>query len=401
MLVTVLSNMKLGKLYDRIANGTPKIGQARRDELRAAGVQIVKPGKGKEASYRLPDIPGTPANESLFTNTNAKVIAYYKAWVRAGKPSLRTPDLNPPPPSTGGGGLPIAIPGGATVADVLGKVPGFGSIATRLLGMSVAGLLLWPTAAGKGSDLRDFWAHNRPKTATPGGRTRGRRGARAKPRRGRRPRAVSPPKVPVTWPGRGGPVTIRRGGRAVPAPPATATVKLPQPSGVLGPGWARDTAGEPFTTPGSYGVPAKPTATSSRATSSSTATSSRTATSSPPSMRTPPIAAPTVATPAVGLPTMPGNWTDWLSLFQPGTQPKPKVRPSPAPALAPLTQPNAAAVPYASPLTQTRECSCAKPKRKRRNECRNPVTKRKRETRGGHKFVTITKRLDCERGKNP
>lgn len=387
-----IANKVVGGLIGHLTERTPKIGDARRQIIREIpGVRVVR------GTYYLPAIPGTAYTAPMFTNVNKKVLKWYRTYVSQLPDPTEGPPDNPysyPPPAPGASTPPFLpsidlprIPPSITL-------PGFGSIFARAGGLLGAVGLFWPTAAGEGSDLRDYYAKNAPKPAgRPGARGRRRPGRQAtRPRR--RPRAIG-------YPGRGGSVTIGKPNvRAVPPPAVLAGSQYPIPRPPPG-AWERDTAGEPFTTPGSYGVPATSSRTSSR-TSSSTSTSS----SALPKVATPPIAGTGTAAPATTstlskalgyLTTVAPFALPFLFPAQsPSASPRPALALAPAPA--PLTWPSTAAVPYAA--TDARECSCAKTKKRRKNTCRNPVTKRKRETRGGHKFVTITKRLDCERGKS-
>jgi hypothetical protein len=371
-----------GAIYRALGGGgTRDLKQWERQQLYDAGFRKVGPNRWEKVNT---------------ATGNVDTIKNRKQAIKAAK-ELRFIGSFPPIPPGHDASLPplIAIPGGASAVDVLGRIPGYGSAAARGLGLGIAGLLLWPREAGRGSDLRDYWMKN-AKPAT-GPRTRGgRRGrARAKGRRGRRPRAVAKPKVPVTWPGRGGPVTISRG--RVVTPPAVAIRTGKYSTNVLPPSWETDTAGEPGTT-------GRSSSTSSSSTSSSSALPTSSASS--PAVPKVPVAAPGATVwSKLGLPT---SWAGAMQLVtpyllanafapQPSRAPKFAPQVAPAPQLGPLTASNVAPLAYAP--ARARDCSCARTKSRRKQTCRNPVTKRKRETRGGHRFVTTTKRLDCQRGK--
>lgn len=187
---------------------------------------------------------------------------------RQQQPPVSAPPIAPPP-------APIPAPSGPSIPDRMGvdpksgytiggirlpqtipgslpaSIPGWGSVITRVLGPTIAGGLLWPLEAGRGSDLRD--KYGMPAPAAPGRR----RGARPRGRRARaRPRAVGVPgvTVPVATPkGRGRPVTIsqpvvRPGAIAIPninrrypVQPVPGPVKLPAPAPI--PRTAGQTAG--------------------------------------------------------------------------------------------------------------------------------------------------------------
>lgn len=379
----------IGAGIDAFAHPDTSLNKKDKQALRDAGWTIERQGTFRK--YITPD--GQVVD-------NIQQLKNIAKQLRRNPPS---PDITNTPPLIPALPLPnippLIIGAGRTI---LGQIPP----------LIIAGGLFWPSTAGKGSDLRDYWMKNAPQPRGP--RTRGgRRGrARAKPRRGRRPRAVSKPKVPVTWPGRAGPVTISRPGRRAIPPPVVET------GGNIPP---RDTRPLPGTELGDWdkpwsrwepppgAIPKPAPAPTSSATSS--ATSSSPAKSSSTSSSKPGTAAPAIpGTPApsvlakIGLPTTVSGWLSMIganigpSLFQ-AFNPQPRAKPLPQLAPAPLTWPQASAVPYAAQQVASRECSCAKTRTRKRNTCRNPVTKRKRETRGGHKFVTVTKRLDCERGK--
>ena len=382
ILGAVLGGMHLGELYSRVVRGTPQIGNRRREELLAAGVKIIKPPGGGESSYVLPDIPGTARNESDYTNTNARVIAYYRQWVAAGRPSLLTrippkpptPDTMPPTTgSVGVGVLPNVPPFLVNVGRVL---PGVGSVASRILGGIIAYGLFFPSSTSA-TDTIYGQARARPR-ATPGGRTRGRRGRRALPR----PRPVAIPK------------------------PRTGTPKILSNRRVRSPAQVI----EDIQLGGGIQPPlAIPSSSTSSAPSSSTSSVPYPTTAGQgawpyPSTSSPfPSSAPAAAPPATASP-----WVKWGQLVAPylmpflspgvSSQPMRFTQPATQPQLQPdpLTQFQTSALPYAATQAQTKDCSCAKPKKRRKKGCTNPVTSRTHKTRGGRKFVTVTRRIECQ-----
>lgn len=60
----------------------------------------------------------------------------------------------------------------------------------------------------------------------------------------------------------------------------------------------------------------------------------------------------------------------------------------------PLTQTQGPPIRYTPTRTDTCECK-APAKRRSANRCRNPVVRRTKRTRGGQKFITITRRVEC------
>lgn len=66
---------------------------------------------------------------------------------------------------------------------------------------------------------------------------------------------------------------------------------------------------------------------------------------------------------------------------------------SPSPMDAPLTSPFAYGVPSRPGEDQ---CDCSKRKKRKRSTCTNPITRRTTTTRGGRRYRTITRRIDCK-----
>jgi len=364
-VVSVLGGMHLGGFAKRITGqaAPPHIGNRRREELRAAGVQI------NRGNYRLPDIPGTKANEALYTSTNRKVIDYYKAWVRAGKPALY-PKATTPDTMTGSVGVGVLPSVPPFIANLPNTLPGVGSVAARILGPLIVAGLFWPSSTSA-TDTIYGNAIPRPK-ATPGGRTRGRRGRRAIPR----PRPVAIPKP--------------RAG----TPKILSNRRVSSPAQVI----------EDIQLGGSVTPPlAIPSSSSSSAPLPRQNTTVRDSQSPFPGTSPWPSSAPaTPTTPATSpwakVGQIVGPYIGGLisPLLSPGAQSLPRTQLATQTATDPLTQFNAAAVPFAASQAQTRDCSCAQTKKRRKKGCTNPVTSRTHRTRGGRKFVTVTRRIECQ-----
>lgn len=297
---------------------------------------------------------------------------------------IRTPPIAPPitPPSAGpsgpdqAGGFPPSIP--------LPSIPGLPSslplppiIAAALpqaLPAIITAGLFWPTAAGRGSDLRDLYAV--PK-ATPKGRPRRRRSTRTRARPVATPGRGNP--FPGTVPkGRGGPVTISRPAVARPQPVAVPARNPWQPSRAI-PGVKIDVG--PIKAPAPAQIPR-------------TVTQRVQAVLSNPLVRG--IVGPIVSG-ALG------------SLFvkspaqRLGRVNLPNTIPSPLPLTNPLTAVQTQALPYARAFpatqaaTQEQDCSC-RPARKKRTKkpCKNPVTSRRSFARDGSRFITVTRQVKCQ-----
>jgi len=296
---------------------------------------------------------------------------------------IRSPPPPPPPiagpsaPDQAGLGFPASIP--------LPNIPGlpssipfppiFAPVIGQVLPAIITAGLFWPTAAGRGSDLRDLYGIPKP---APKGRGRG-RGRRARTRA--RPRAVpgrGNPFPAAGVKGRGGPVTISRPARARPQPVAVPA-RNPYVPGKKIPGIKIDVG--PIKAPAPARIPAT---VGQRAAAI---------------LRNPYIAGILNSGLSAGI----------ASLFvkspsaRIGRVELPNVGPSPLPALNPLTAANPAALPYSAAFprtnaaTQEQDCSC-RPVRKRskKKPCKNPVTSRRSFKRGSRKFVTTTKELKCQ-----
>lgn len=370
ILGAVLGGMHLGDLYTRVVRGTPDIGKARRQELRAAGVQINK------GQYRLPDIPGTTANESLYTNTNALVLKWYRAWAQAGKPALYPKSPDTMPPSSGSVYVPALPNVPPFISNLPNILPGVGSVASRILAPIIVAGLFWPSSTSA-TDTIYGQARARPR-ATPGGRTRGRRGRRALPR----PRPVAIPKPRTGTPK----ILSNRRVRA----PAQVIEDIQLGGGVLPP----------------LAVPSSSSSSAPSSSSSSVPAPTYGTTAGPaaiPGTSPWPSSAPAPATPAATSPwakygqlVAPFLSSALGSLFAPSLAAVPSLAPSPALQPDPLTSVNTAALPFAATQAQTRDCSCAKTKKRKKKGCVNPVTSRTHRTRGGRKFVTVTRRIECQ-----
>lgn len=119
-----------------------------------------------------------------------------------------------------------------------------------------------------------------------------------------------------------------------------------------------------------------------------------------------PARTPTRANPVVRAPTrtptrVPTRIPTWLSdplaLLAPALLRQPQSQAAPRLISRPLTPPQQA--PLAYPLqVPTRvtadQCQCEQPKRKRK-QCSNPVVRKTKRTRGGRRYVTTTRRIDC------
>jgi hypothetical protein len=296
----------------------------------------------------------------------------------------------PPIPPGHDASTPPLIPG-----LPLPSIPPFIAGAVRALPWPVlggpigAGVLMWPTAAGTGADLRDLYAI--PKPATPGGRRgRGRRRrARARPRAA--PGRGNP--FPPAAPGRGGPVTIRtRPGVAV--PPAVR---------VVSPAWKPSRASLPpvkipkqvIKAPAPARVPMTRTQTAvAKAKAVMTSPLFKYATNilnSPLfNLFQPKATAATVQAPSLGQPSL-------GQIVLPGVSNQPGLN------LNPLTATNLAGLQYSRALALNpaavgeQDCSCRPMRKKRKGKpCKNPVTSRKSFKRNGSKFVTTTKEIKCQ-----
>lgn len=372
-----------------------------------SGPHTSKQQRRKLAAAGFQKVPGTRGQSAVWIGPNGQVIRGQKQAIKmvrylnkiSGVPQMPPGQwddmVSPPRASTPPFIPPLNIPG-VPPFDIA-KLPGWGSVFARVGGLVGAVGLLWPTEAGRGSDLRDYYSKNKPRPAYPGGRGRRRPGRQAtRPRRRPRPSAA-PPMPPIRVPGR--PQVATAGGRGkaqyLPSPKVLEHVLVMPP------------------TPPPMAVPSSraPGATTIHTGGAATPATFPSSSSSPaiPSSATPTISTVGTSAPA-GIPTTWQGWLDYawskgepylgqyldkLLGTQPATQPKLKI----ALQQAPLTDVQPSALTYAPSSVSSQDCSCAKTKRRRRKSCRNPVTKRKRETRGGHRFVTITKRLDCERGK--
>lgn len=291
----------------------------------------------------------------------------------------------------------------------LPSVPGFGisveaaAILRTIVGGVIAGGLLWPRTAGEGSDLYRRLPDGTlavPGAALPrpgaGGRTRGGRRGRSKSKRRsrRRPRAVTLPPPPVV----GG---VARPGRVARTAPRTAD----RPGAAV---LERVMTGN--RPPPPVAVPSEQPATSSRSSSSSRSSPATMPGTSSPAIPAPSVPAPVPATvpPATAAPSLPSWLVKGAELVLPAAfayltrapATSPSVRTSSQPqqqlAAQALTSLQTAAVPFAATQAQSDRCSCAKPRKRKKDACRNPVTRRTKRERDGATYITTTRRIECQ-----
>ena len=106
-----------------------------------------------------------------------------------------------------------------------------------------------------------------------------------------------------------------------------------------------------------------------------------------------PVPAPA---PRPGTPKQPSPWPYLIPLLTsiPHDQPGRLTRPRDRPLQSPLDQP----LPFTQPIPQRADqCDCTQTKRKKRKKgCTNPITSKRTFTRGGAKFRTTTRKLQCQ-----
>lgn len=111
-------------------------------------------------------------------------------------------------------------------------------------------------------------------------------------------------------------------------------------------------------------------------------------TSPKPASRPAPRPAPAPGLPSPAIPGMP------LSIFSPRATPNrvrlPNRKPGDDTAPDPLTLFQPQAVP-----SPAEACQCDKPRR-RKKSCSNPIVSRKKSTRGGRRYITTTRRIECQ-----
>ena len=117
-----------------------------------------------------------------------------------------------------------------------------------------------------------------------------------------------------------------------------------------------------------------------------------------PKPKAPPKPAPAPRTAPPG----PSPWSpfDLLPLLMPSARPTtPAQRPGrvsfPESTPTPLTQPNPWGLPFSSP-PRTDTCECDTPRKRKKKRCANPVVSRRKSTRGGQRYVTTTRRIECQ-----
>jgi len=286
------------------------------------------------------------------------------------------PKPPPTPPKT-----ILAMTGtGFPAIDELGKyvIPGILAFPQATISGVIAAVLGWPTATASDDVLCQQTSGGIVCASLPGaipspGGARGRR----------RPRAVRP--------------KARRPPRALPRP-SSGPVTLPRAPGKVVP---RPTVIENILLQGDVAPPLIDT----RSSRSSSSSSSRTG-------ELEPIIITAQRIPVPAIPASPSIWPyirdqiiaplvkeQLLSLAQPklGRIKLPKAQPFPELALAPQTNPltafYSAAVPFSA--TKTKACSCASTKRKKKKSCSNPVSSKRKFTRGNQKYITTTRRIEC------
>jgi len=336
------------------SGGTMGVNRQQRVAFEQAGGSIIAAGtKAERFQY----------GGELITRQQVRQIA---------NATIRTPPItNTPPISSAGipgiGTLPSipGLPGGPSIADL--PLPGFGSVLSRVVAPFIVAGLFWPRSAGRGSDLRDYYAVPAPAV---GPKRRGRR-------RTRRRSATRPAAVPVPRPrSSSGPVTLTRPRVAAPPRVAVRTPPIKRPTtppipASMPPKIVIDTgvASLPASVPRPAAIP--------------TSTWQRAWSTVQPFL---PLAAP------------------FLSFVRsPSVSPRPYQSPavSPFPVPSPLTQaqtqPLSFASPYAVPQTRTDRCSCPKTRqKKKRNECRNPIVSKRKRSKDGRNFVTTTREIKCQ-----
>jgi hypothetical protein len=291
------------------------------------------------------------------------------------KPGWGDPKLRKPPKI-----ITAMVSTGFPAIDELGKyvIPGILAFPQATISGVIAAVLGWPTATASDDVLCQQTSGGIVCASVPGaipspGRARGRRRPRAvKPKARRPPRALPRPSS--------GPVTLPRApGKAVPRPTVIENILL-----------QGDVA---------------PPLIDTRSSSSSSSSSSRAG-------ELEPIIITAQRIPVPAIPKAPAIWPyirdqiiaplvkeQLLSLAQPklGRIKLPQAQPFPELALAPQTDPltsfYSAAVPFSA--TKTKACSCATTKRKKKKSCSNPVSSKRKFTRGNQKYITTTRRIEC------
>lgn len=358
-----------------LAGRNPNRGPSKHQQERlAAGgyTRVVEPVRtGKGAQSRV--IYTGPDGQRL-SQVQARQLA--RAWNRAGMPTgpIRSAPVSTPV-SAGWGGPSIAdrlppFPQGSQLPRIPPSLV-IGAAAALLRfarGLPLAIGLWWPTAAGEGSDLRDLY----PAVAAPQTRPRSRprrRRIRTQPRPVALPRPQAPPKV-APRPG-AGPVTISRPVVRPGARVLEGIVPAPKP------------------------IPA-PVSVTRSSIERSLASASRAAVREISQTAAPPTVAPS-AIPS-WLKTV-APFLPLLSPLLPSASPasSPVARPSSLPWLNPLTQVQSNAAHYVATEAQTDPCERARTRnrKKRKKGCRNPRVSSKTYSRGGKRFQTITRRLEC------
>jgi hypothetical protein len=353
-----------------------------RAALESAG-WILPPGTRGEGKIRLivKDSRGrTLVNPPYYNPATGEYLSRSEAVALAGRIRAERAQLDRLPPIPPGYDS-VTIP----ALPLPPSIPPFIAGAARALPWPVlggpigAGVLMWPTAAGTGSDLRDLYGMPKPKT--PGGRRRGRRRrTRARPRAA--PGRGNP--FPAAAPGRGGPVTIRTRPAAPAAPPAVRVAqKVWKPSKANLP--PVKIPKQRIELPRPAGIPQSP---------AQKVLSKAGAIAKSPWFN---VASTIINSPFFSLFQPKARAPSLGQIVLPGTGSQPGLN------LNPLTALNAPGLQYSRALAANpaavseQDCSCRPVRKKRKGKpCKNPVTSRRSFKRNGSKFVTTTKEIKCQ-----
>lgn len=258
--------------------------------------------------------------------------------------------------------FPIPIIGPFIIADALGVLAGF----------PVAAGLLWPRAAGRGSDLRDLYPAVPAPSARPAGP--GRRGRRRPitPPPGTVPRPSALPR-PAARPRSSGPVTISAPRTQAPAVVRTGEIQAPRPASL--PAAVEIQVGDIISSAPGTGEIASP------------------------------AAAPAIPAAAPSILSRVGQWAANIAPFLPlalpftGALSSPSFAPRTQAATYPLTgaQPSALTSPSVAALPQSDRCSTARTRQRKRRKkpCINPTVSSRIETRGSKRYQITKRWLKC------
>jgi len=342
--------------------------------LRDAGWQL---GTNRSTGF-VPGLilPGKGAAQQVWQDRQGNQYSLDAARRAAEELRARLNALPPIPPGHDTVTIP-ALPLPNIPPGVIGALPSW----PVLGGPIIAGTLMWPTAVGRGSDLRDLYGIPQPKS--PGGRSRGRRGRRRGARA--RPRALpgrgNP--FPPAAPGRGGSVTIRTRPGAPPVPAAAR---------VVSPAWKPSKANlPPVKIPKQVIKAPAPARVPMTRTQAAVAKARAVLTSPVFQMANTILGSPlfNLFQPRARAPSL-GN------IQLPGTGLSPGINPNPLTALNPAALPYAAFARAPAAVTE-QDCSCRPARKKRKGKpCKNPVTSRRSFKRDGSQFITVTRRVKCQ-----